>query len=270
MVKQACPFVFLMAAMACGGSSSPSPTTPTPSTPTTSSIAVTGTASLAAIAQTSQLTATATLSNGTTQDVTALASWSSSNPAVATVSATGLVKATGLGTTTISAPYQGKTGTLLISVSNPGGIPNPTSCNALGPATLGTVTAQVNGAVTTFCILATGNSGLARSGGFFTLQVLALTSPYLGFTVSSAFNGPVSSGTVVVAPSFTVIGSDITGGWVVGLGASGVSGTLTLTTVTNAGATGTFSFTAVRPPSTGGSGTLVVTGGVFNITSWSQ
>ena len=45
--------------------------------------------------------------------------WSSSNPAVATVSATGVVTAVALGTVTISATSEGKTGTRSVTVSRP-------------------------------------------------------------------------------------------------------------------------------------------------------
>src|SRR5579862_1378198 len=54
--------------------------------PSTSSLAVTGT--VPPVGQTSQLSAKATLANGTIQDVTATATWSSSNTAVATVTVT--------------------------------------------------------------------------------------------------------------------------------------------------------------------------------------
>jgi hypothetical protein len=50
--------------------------------------------------------------------------------------------------------------------------------------------------------------------------------------------------------------------------AIGGSGTLTIATLTAAGATGTFAFTAV-PPQAGGAGatgTKVVTNGTFNVT----
>jgi uncharacterized protein YjdB len=50
-----------------------------------------------------QLTATATMSNFTTQDVTATATWASGTPATATVSSTGLVTAVAAGTTVITA-----------------------------------------------------------------------------------------------------------------------------------------------------------------------
>jgi uncharacterized protein YjdB len=89
-------------------SSSTSPTT-------VSSLAVAGTAP--AVGATSQFTATATLMDGTTQDVTSLATWSSSNSSEATVSSSGLVAGVGAGTVTIQATYQSVTGADQITVN---------------------------------------------------------------------------------------------------------------------------------------------------------
>ena len=85
---------------ACASSTSPS---------TVASIAVVGTPP--ALGASAQFTATAMLSGGTTQDVTSLATWTSSNTADATVSSTGLVTAVGPGAVTIQATYQNVTGT---------------------------------------------------------------------------------------------------------------------------------------------------------------
>ncbi len=54
-----------------------------------------------------QFTATATFSDSTTQDLTASVSWSSSNPAVATIGATGLLQTKAQGSTNISAQLSG-------------------------------------------------------------------------------------------------------------------------------------------------------------------
>jgi trimeric autotransporter adhesin len=62
-----------------------------------------------------QLTALATLSNNGTQDVTGSATWSSSNTAVATVSG-GLVTGVSIGSATVTATYGGQTGSASVSV----------------------------------------------------------------------------------------------------------------------------------------------------------
>jgi hypothetical protein len=61
-----------------------------------------------------QLQAVETLSDGTTRPVTA--AWSSDTPAVATVTATGIVAAIGAGEATIAADANGRRGTLRIRV----------------------------------------------------------------------------------------------------------------------------------------------------------
>src|SRR5438552_3603039 len=90
----------IMCALACGGSS----TSPS----TVASIAVTGASP--AIGDTSQFSAVATMSDGTTQDVTGTSTWSSSNTAEATVSATGVVTGVAAGTVSIQATYLSVTG----------------------------------------------------------------------------------------------------------------------------------------------------------------
>lgn len=71
------------------------------------------------MALTQQLTVTAHLASGADQDVTSLATYESSDPAVATVSSTGLITAVGEGTATITATYQGASDTCAVTVSDP-------------------------------------------------------------------------------------------------------------------------------------------------------
>jgi hypothetical protein len=81
---------------------------------TVSSVAVTGT--VPAIGSTSQFTCIATLSDGTTQDCTSMASWVSFNKAVATVSPTGVVTAVAAGSAVLKATYQSNSGTANLTV----------------------------------------------------------------------------------------------------------------------------------------------------------
>ncbi|WP_428772489.1 beta strand repeat-containing protein [Vibrio sp.] len=68
---------------------------------------------------TKQLTATANYTDGSSQDVTSLASWSSSNQSVATVSPSGLADALDVGSTNITATYQTKvSNNAALSVTN--------------------------------------------------------------------------------------------------------------------------------------------------------
>jgi hypothetical protein len=118
-----------LTSFSCGGTSAP--TTPTPlttPTPKVSSVTVSGNTSFTNSGQTSQLTATATLSNGLTQDQTRAAEWLSSNKAVATIDPTGLLTSIGNGHTEINAIYQGVRGFTEITVKGApsSAPPNPT------------------------------------------------------------------------------------------------------------------------------------------------
>src|SRR5256885_13208790 len=104
----------LIATAACGSSSTP--TTPGNTTPTVSSIAVIGTTPI--IPTASQFTATVTMTDGTTQNATTTASWTSSNPAIATVAA-GLVTPLTPGDVTITATFLGVPGRTSMTIAKP-------------------------------------------------------------------------------------------------------------------------------------------------------
>jgi len=118
----------LMWTCGSGSGSSSSPATPAPTTPTSpgvSSVVVTGAAPV--VGAEAQFTATAALSDGMTQNVTAQASWLSSNPAVATVSASGVVTGVGPGQAEVGATYQNITGSITVGISG-ASPPAPLSC----------------------------------------------------------------------------------------------------------------------------------------------
>ena len=105
-------FVLLFAlaaglAVAACGSSSTSPTA-------VSTVSVTGAAP--AVGSSAQFTAIATLGNGTTEDVTSSATWTSTAPNIATVSAAGIVTSLASGTAVISASFSGMAGSEAITV----------------------------------------------------------------------------------------------------------------------------------------------------------
>jgi hypothetical protein len=75
----------------------------TVSAPVLTSIAVAPANSSIGLGGTEQMSATGTLSDGTTQDLTSSATWASASPTVASISATGLAEGDGLGMAVISA-----------------------------------------------------------------------------------------------------------------------------------------------------------------------
>src|SRR5207248_1809267 len=82
-----------------------------------SSIAVTATPTSVPLGDHAQMAATATMSDGTTQNVTGAASWTSSDTSVATVATGGAVSTHALGSTDISATYQLVSGSATVTVT---------------------------------------------------------------------------------------------------------------------------------------------------------
>lgn len=88
-----------------------------PAQPTVATIAVTPDPATAAIAGTTQMTATATLTPSGTRDVTNAAAWTSSDETKATVNNGGLITGVAAGTANITATYAGATDTVAVTVS---------------------------------------------------------------------------------------------------------------------------------------------------------
>ncbi len=83
-------------------------------------LVVSGNTALAAIGQTSQLAAMATFSDFSVKDVSNVSDWTSLNPAVVSVSSTGLLTVLRLGTSVVAAHYQQQSASLLITAAAPG------------------------------------------------------------------------------------------------------------------------------------------------------
>ena len=122
-VMRIAPLIRLVALTATAVSCGKTPTTPTSVSgqpqPTTRTVIVAGTASLIP-GQTSQLTATATLTDGSIVNVSAAAQWGSSNESVVRVSAAGVATAADIGSADVSAVYQGvRSNALSVAVRRP-------------------------------------------------------------------------------------------------------------------------------------------------------
>jgi hypothetical protein len=118
--------------VACGGDDGPSPpTVPTLFGPPTR-IEIAGSTALTTVGQQSQLTANATFANGETRNVSSQAQWQVSNPAVATISNTGLLRALALGETQVTATFRNITsGPATVSIKTPATV---TRLTITGPA----------------------------------------------------------------------------------------------------------------------------------------
>lgn len=104
-----CCFILVAAVCASCGD----PTAPSPSV---RSLTVSGTDLYPGFVDRGQFKALAPLSDGTEKDVTTQSTWASSNNGVATVNATGEVTSVTFGTVTITARYQGMTGSQAVNV----------------------------------------------------------------------------------------------------------------------------------------------------------
>lgn len=212
--------------VACSGS----PATPSTAT-TTTAVTVKGTAALATSNPTSQLTATATLSTGATQDVTASAVWQSSATSVATVSTAGLVTGLGTGTTTITATYQGKSGTLVVTsaviIISSVAVSGTATLNNASPISQLTATATLaNGttqAVTAGAVWQSSNPAVVTvsSTGLITAAaagMATITAAYLDKSGSLAVSNSVTATTITIsscgtlaAPGRYVLNADMSG-----------------------------------------------------------
>lgn len=82
------------------------------------------------VGQTSQLSAVASFSDNTTENVTGQTSWTSANSGIAPVNSTGLVTGAAAGTAVISASYQGQNAAVNVTITG-GGPPPPPTVNSL-------------------------------------------------------------------------------------------------------------------------------------------
>jgi hypothetical protein len=158
----------LVGALTSCGSQSSSPTSVANPTVTVSSVSVSGTAPV--VGANTQFAATATLSNGTTSSVSAQATWSSSNTAIAIVSSSAIVTGVAAGEVDITATYQGVTGRSHLTIAKP---------EASTYTIMGTVTDETSGGVLpNINVQATDSrqnstSTVTDSSGSYSISVLA-------------------------------------------------------------------------------------------------
>ena len=127
------------------------------------SLAVSGATSLAALGSASQLTATASLDGGSTQNVTAGSAWQTSNAAVATVSTSGLITAVSQGAATITATYQGRAASTTVSIA-PSASVAVSSCQAITKPGVYSLTADISAAVSQCIRIQAANVDLECNG----------------------------------------------------------------------------------------------------------
>jgi hypothetical protein len=204
------PLVGVVWGVLLGVAGCSSPTTPSAPTAPSPSLAVAGTAILT-IGQITQFTA----KTSTGQTVTAQAVWQSSNTAVATVSPTGLVTPTGIGTAAITATYSGATGTLAISVMNATTpAPSPptiTSCGIIVTPGSYVVASDISGAPSAGTCLSIQASDVQLDCRNHTVSSLGFTTVHR----VTAMNCTVTDPIFVDSPltNVTIAHNTLVGGW---------------------------------------------------------
>jgi len=158
-----------------------------------------------------QYTATGFYSSGPSQDLTAQAAWSSSNPAVATITASGglLTVGAALGTTTVTAKLNGVTGATTLNVGLKSMALTPTT------ASIAVTQRQPFTALGTFTDNSVSNISSAVNWGSNNLPIAVISSQGVATGVStgssqiSASSGTISSPmadlTVVPLPTLTSV-----------------------------------------------------------------
>ena len=115
-----------------------------------------------------QFNATGTFSDGSVQDITSSATWTSSNPSAASLSGTGLASALANGSSTIAASYESKSGSAVLTV-------------ATGSVTLNTSRYQHNATLlNNGTVLVAGGTNCPSAGSCSYLDSAELYSPASG------------------------------------------------------------------------------------------
>src|SRR5437899_6183513 len=173
------------------------------------------------VGATTQLTATPEDSTGTALTGRAV-TWATSNPAVATVSASGLVTGVAAGSATITATSEGQSGTSALTVTNVP-VASVTVSPAAATVTLGTTTQLIatpkdaNGtalsgravtwATSNAAIATVSASGLVTGVAAGSATITATSEGQSGTAALTVTNGPVASVTVSPATASLTVGA---------------------------------------------------------------
>ena len=215
---------------------------------------VNNTLAFTSIGATSQLTLTATWPGGITRQVAQLATWSSNNPAIASVTPTGLVRSVAFGSTTINATYLTKSISVNVNVTPAVSfvtVSSGLSLTAVGQT--GALTATARFADGTTRDVTTEATWTSFDPSVATVSSGVVTATGLGrTTIQATYSNRTGSTTVQVTPAgtFVVVGRvrDPGQGQGVGLGVPGFTVRDVATgAVTTTDSTGDYSLAGVFP-----------------------
>ena len=186
-------------------------------TPTLQSITVTPASLSIPIGAAQQFTATGLFSDKSTENITSQVAWASATPSVATISATGLARARGTGTSSITASLSGITGAAMLTVT-PGPIlqsitvtpANPsvavgatqqfTAIGSFSDSSTENMTNEVTWASATPSVANISSAGLARALAIGTSSITASLGGITGSTVLTVSPPPILQ-SITVTPA---------------------------------------------------------------------
>lgn len=151
------------------------------------------------VGSTLQLTATAAYGDGSTQNVTNQAGWSSSNTSFATVSSSGVVTGVAAGSPTITATFSGKSGQITIAVSSSVAVTNlsvtaPFSSSPMGAfLPLAAVATYSDTSTKDVTSQTTWSSSTPTVATVSTLGVIHGTAVSPSVTITGSFGGKMTS-----------------------------------------------------------------------------
>ena len=178
---------------------------------------------LLAVGTTQQFTATGTFSDGSIQNLTALVSWSSSQPSVAIIAAGGLARGTSSGQTTIMATAGSVSGSTLLNVTpatllaitvNPstptiavGTTQQFTASGSFSDGSTQDVTASVSWVSSSLSVAAITTGGLASGSSSGTTTITASSGAISNSAVLTVTNAVLTSITVNPINSSILVGN---------------------------------------------------------------
>lgn len=126
----------------------------------------------------------------------------------------------------------------------------------------GTVTARIDGSTWT----STAPVAVAYAGGILAVGASNTQLVTIGFAVAASAPGTYTIGPTSPTNALLTIGTANSQTWHASSAAQGSSGSITITSLSATGATGTFQFTMVPDGLSGSTGTKTITNGAFNLT----